>query len=151
MGHPYGSVDSVGSSRCYCCHRDAIHTYVYVMNNAQIISFSNVLSIQNMKKVTVGNENPPLPSVILRPMKSTILANMAVTSCNKTIMIKIHVLIGHASCLKNKNNNKNLKFPRPITLLKMRFFFRNQFSYLTNILRDKLFFFKSESSKHFSI
>lgn len=66
MGHPDDSVDSIGSSRCYCCHRDAIHTYVYVMNNARIISFSNVLSIQNMKKVTVRIENPSLPSVILK-------------------------------------------------------------------------------------
>lgn len=66
MGHPDDSVDSIGSSRCYCRHRDAIHTYVNVMNNARIISFSNVLSIQDMKKVTVRIENPSLPSVILK-------------------------------------------------------------------------------------
>lgn len=66
MVHPDDSVDSIGSSRCYCRHRDAIHTYVNVMNNARIISFSNVLSIQDMKKVTVRIENPSLPSVILK-------------------------------------------------------------------------------------
>lgn len=109
MGHPYGSVDSVGSSRCYCCHRDAIHTYVYVMNNARIISFSNVLSIQDMKKVTVRIENPSLPSVILKTYElhyqSQYGSHVGQKDDNDK---KNHVLIEHASCVKNNiNNNKN--------------------------------------------